>query len=110
SILAAAVVNLLGVGLWNFWIALSLLGIGWNFAFIGATTLVTECHGPRERNKVQAFNDFLVFGSTAIGSFLSGALLSRFGWAAVNVVIFPVVICAAVLLIWNSLAPRPEPV
>jgi MFS family permease len=110
SILAAAVVNLLGVGLWNFWIALSLLGIGWNFAFIGATTLVTECHGPRERNKVQAFNDFLVFGSTAIGSFLSGALLSRFGWAAVNVVIFPVVICAAVLLIWNSLAARPEPV
>lgn len=110
SILAAAVVNLLGVGLWNFWIALALLGIGWNFAFIGATTLVTECHGPRERNKVQAFNDFLVFGSTAVGSFLSGALLSRFGWAAVNVVIFPVVICAAVLLIWNSLAPRPEPV
>jgi MFS family permease len=109
-ILGAAVVNLLGVDLWNFWIALLLLGIGWNFAFISATTLVTECHGPRERNKVQAFNDFLVFGSTAIGSFSSGALLSSFGWAAVNMVIFPVVICAAVLLLWNSSAPRPEPV
>jgi MFS family permease len=108
-IVAAAAVNLLGIGLWNFWIALLLLGIGWNFAFISATTLVTECHGPRERNKVQAFNDFLVFGSTAIGSFFSGALLSSFGWTAVNVVIFPVVICAAVLLILNSLAPRPEP-
>lgn len=109
-ILAAAVVNLLGVDLWNFWIALLLLGIGWNFAFIAATTLVTECHGPRERNKVQAFNDFLVFGSTAVGSFSSGALLSSLGWAAVNMVIFPVVICAAVLLIWTSSAPRPEPV
>ena len=109
-ILAAAAVDLLGVGLWNFWIALLLLGIGWNFTFIGATTLVTECHGPRERNKVQAFNDFLVFGSTAIGSFSSGALLSSLGWVAVNAMIFPVVICAAVLLIWNSLAPRPEPI
>jgi hypothetical protein len=71
-IAAAAVVGLLGLALWNFWLALALLGVGWNFSFIGATTLVTECHGPRERNKVQAFNDFLVFGSMAFGSFLSG--------------------------------------
>jgi MFS family permease len=102
--------RLSGVELWNFWIALALLGLGWNFAFIGATTLVTECHGPRERNKVQAFNDFLVFGSTAIGSFSSGALLSRYGWAGVNDVVFPVVVAAAVLLVWSTLARRPNPV
>jgi len=109
-LVAAASVGLSGVELWNFWIALALLGLGWNFAFIGATTLVTECHGPRERNKVQAFNDFLVFGSTAIGSFSSGALLSRYGWAGVNDVVFPVVVVAAVLLVWNTLARRPNPV
>jgi MFS family permease len=108
-LVAAASIGLLGIALWNFWIALALLGIGWNFAFISATTLVTECHGPRERNKVQAFNDFLVFGSTAIGSLSSGALLSRYGWSAVNEVVFPVVIVAAVLLAWGTLARRPKP-
>ena len=46
----------------HFWIALTLLGVGWNFAFIGATTMVTQCHRPEERNKVQSFNDFLIFG------------------------------------------------
>jgi len=109
-LVAAAAVGLQGTGLWNFWAALALLGIGWNFTFIGATTLVTECHGPRERNKIQAFNDFLVFGTTAIGSLSSGALLSRYGWAAVNDVVFPVVAAALLLLAWSGLARRPNPV
>ena len=106
----SASIGLLGTALWNFWIALALLGIGWNFAFIGATTLVTECHGPRERNKVQAFNDFLVFGSTAIGSLSSGALLTLYGWSAVNGVVFPVAIVAAALLAWGTLVRRPQTV
>jgi len=109
-ILVAATINLLGIELWNFWIGLTLLGIGWNFAFIGATTLVTECHDPHERNKVQAFNDFLVFGSMAIASFSSGALLSRFGWTTVNEVVFPVILIAAFFLAWGSLVRRPEAV
>jgi MFS family permease len=109
-ILVAATISLSGTGLWNFWIGLALLGVGWNFAFISATTLVTECHDPHERNKVQAFNDFLVFGSMAIASFSSGALLSRYGWTAVNEVVFPVILVAAVLLAWGSLVRRPEPV
>ena len=109
-LVAAASIGLLGTALWNFWIALALLGIGWNFAFIGATTLVTECHGPRERNKVQAFNDFLVFGSTAIGSLSSGALLTLYGWSAVNGVVFPVAIVAAALLAWGTLVRRPQTV
>jgi len=107
---AAAAIGLAGIALWNFWLALGLLGVGWNFAFIGATTLVTECHGPRERNKVQAFNDFLVFGATAIGSLSSGALLSRYGWSTINEVAFPIVVAAAMLLLWTTLARRPEPV
>jgi len=109
-ILVAATINLFGIELWNFWIGLTLLGVGWNFAFIGATTLVTECHDPHERNKVQAFNDFLVFGSMAIASFSSGALLSRFGWTTVNEMVFPVILIAAFFLAWGSLVRRPEAV
>jgi MFS family permease len=110
-IAAAAAVGYAGTGLWNFWGALVLLGVGWNFAFIGATTLVTECHGPDERNKVQAVNDFLIFGSMAIASLSSGALLARYGWTTVTELVFPVVIAAAVLLVaWGALARRAEPV
>ena len=109
-ILVAATISLSGLGLWNFWIGLTLLGVGWNFAFISATTLITECHDPHERNKVQAFNDFLVFGAMAIASFSSGALLSRFGWSTVNEVVFPVILVAAALLAWGSLVRRPRPV
>jgi len=109
-ILAAASIGILGVALWNFWLALALLGVGWNFSFISATMLVTECHGLRERNKVQAFNDFLIFGSMAIGSFSSGALLSSYGWTAVNALVFPVVLAAAILLTWGTLARRTNPI
>jgi MFS family permease len=107
---AAAAIGAAGIALWNFWIGLTLLGAGWNLAFIGATTLVTECHSPRERNKVQAFNDFLIFGAMAIGSFSSGALLSRYGWTAVNVVVFPVILVAVLSLAWGALVRRPRPV
>ena len=105
-ILLAAVVGIAGITVAHFWIALVLLGLGWNLAFIGATTMVTECHRANERNKVQAFNDFLIFGSMAISSFSSGQLLADFGWTAVNTVIFPTVFAAAVLLAWHVLRQR----
>jgi MFS family permease len=105
-ILVAAAIGMAGITLWHFWIGLVLLGIGWNFAFIGATTMVTQCHRPDERNKVQAFNDFLVFGSMAIGSFASGKLLATLGWVAVNEVVFPIVLAAAALLLWDVLRRR----
>ena len=68
---------------------LVVLGIGWNFGFIGASALVLETHAPQEKNKVQAFNDFLIFGMMAIGSFSSGQLLANYGWSAVNLVVYP---------------------
>jgi MFS family permease len=105
-IIVAAGIGIAGISLWHFWIGLALLGVGWNFAFIGATTMVTHCHRPNERNKVQAFNDFLVFGSMAIGSFSSGQLLASFGWATVNEVVFPVVLAAGALLLWGGLRVR----
>jgi MFS family permease len=107
-IVLSAIISIAGVSLWHFWIGLCLLGVGWNFAFVGATTMVTQCHRPEERNKVQAFNDFLVFGSMAIGSFSSGAVLAHFGWAAINNIVFPVILTAAALLIWQAWRGRPQ--
>jgi predicted MFS family arabinose efflux permease len=105
----SAVVGIMGITVAHFWTALVLLGIGWNFAFIGATTMVTQCHRPEERNKVQAFNDFLIFGSMAVGSFSSGQVLAAFGWAAVNQVVFPFVVLAGVLLVWLAVRERLRP-
>jgi predicted MFS family arabinose efflux permease len=103
---AASLVAIAGITVAHFWTALILLGLGWNFAFIGATTMVTQCHRPEERNKVQAFNDFLVFGSMAIGSFASGKVLATAGWAMVNGVVLPFVLGAALLLLWLSFRER----
>ncbi len=102
----AAVVGLSGITVGHFWTALILLGIGWNLSFVGATTMVTDCYRPEERNKVQAFNDFLIFGSMAIGSFISGSMLAHYGWALVNVVMFPVVAVAGAMLLWITLRER----
>ena len=105
-LVVAAFVGIAGITVAHFWTNLILLGLGWNFAFIGATTMVTRCHRPHERNKVQAFNDFLIFGSMAVSSFSSGQLLARFGWVTVNEVIFPAVLIAGALLAWLTLRER----
>jgi MFS family permease len=105
-LLASAVVSMAGVTVGHFWAGLTLLGVGWNFAFIGATTLVTRCHRPDERNKVQSLNDFLIFGTMALGSFISGKLLATLGWAVVNATVFPPVLVVGGLLAWVALRQR----
>jgi MFS family permease len=102
----SAVVGLAGTSVWHFWIAVTLIGVGWNFAFIGATTIVTQSHRPEERYRVQSFNDFLIFGSMTIGSFASGALLAQLGWTFVNVVVLPPTLVAAALLVWLTFRER----
>jgi MFS family permease len=100
---AAAGIGLSGITAPHFWATLIVLGAGWNFSFVGASAMVLETHRPNERNKVQAFNDFLVFGMMAIGSFASGQLLAHFGWDAVNLVVFPpVALGLAVLMLVAS--------
>jgi len=79
----SAAVGLGGIDVMHFWWSLILLGVGWNFGFLGASALVLECHRPEEKTRVQSLNDFLVFGLMAIGSFSSGGLLSAFGWNTV---------------------------
>jgi MFS family permease len=112
----AAMIGLSGLTAMHFWATLVMLGMGWNFGFVGASALVLETHLPQERNKVQAFNDFLIFGMMALGSFSSGQLLANFGWSAVNLVVFPPVALGlgVLALVWSAkrrrarLEPVPE--
>ena len=104
---AAALVGMSGITALHYQACLALIGLGWNFGFIGASAMVVATHRPQERNKVQAFNDFLVFGMTALGSFASGQVLTRYGWTMVNLVTFPpIAFSLAALLLAAALARR----
>jgi MFS family permease len=103
---AAASIGLSGITVLHFWATLVVLGLGWNFGFVGASALVLETHLPQERSKVQAFNDFLVFGTMAVGSFSSGQLLANYGWYAVNMVVYPPVLLGLIVLTLASFAKR----
>ena len=105
-LLASGVVALAGVTLTNFFGALVLLGVGWNFGFIGATTLLTANQRPEEQGRIQGMNDFAVFGLVAVASVTSGGLMNCSGgspvegWAAVNYAIAPFLLVAGAVLIW----------
>ena len=104
----AGIMGLAGVAFANFAVGLILLGLGWNFGYVGGTTMVTECYFPEEKNKVQAVNDFAIFTTVALASITSGKLLDGIGWSAVNWAMFPLVgICLAGLF-WISLIKRRE--
>jgi len=107
----AAVIGLSGLTAMHFWATLATLGVGWNFGFVGASALVLETHTQAERNKVQAFNDFLIFGLMAVGSFSSGQLLANFGWSAVNLVVFPPVALGLLVLalVWHAKRRAAQP-
>lgn len=99
-LVACGIVALLGIELMHFWGSLVLLGIGWNFGFIGATAMVTDTYTPEEKNKAQGANDFILFGSVAFASFLSGFSLNAYGWDFLNLAIFPIVGLALISLFW----------
>ncbi len=99
-LLGGAMVALAGVELHNFTVALILIGIGWNFGFIGATTMLAGAHLPSEQARVQGLNDFLVMGMVTLASLGSGALMSGIGWQAVTLAAIPLVSLAAAALIW----------
>jgi len=110
---AGGVVALTGVELFQFFGALILLGIGWNFGFIGATALLTASHAPEEQGRVQGMNDFLVFGCVTLASLSSGILMYSGdtyveGWTAVNIAMVPFLTLAGGALIWLALQPRSD--
>jgi MFS family permease len=107
---AAGGVGLSGVELHQFFGTLILLGVGWNFGFIGATAMLTSAHAPHERGRVQGLNDFIVFGCVTIASLCSGVLINGSadivgGWNAVNLAMVPFLILAGSALIWLALRP-----
>ncbi len=103
-----------GVDLENFFIALILLGIGWNFGFIGATTMLANAHTPQERGKIQGLNDLIVFGGVTMASLASGGLMNcsggtaTEGWLAVNLAMGPFLVLAGGVLIWLALRPKTQ--
>lgn len=103
---ASAAIGLTGVDVAHFWLTLIVLGVGWNFGFVGASALVLECHCPEERTRVQSLNDFLVFGTMAVGSFSSGSLLTTYGWNTVLWVSFVPLAVAVAALIVTTLSGR----
>jgi len=99
-------IALAGVLVANFWWALTLLGVGWNFLYVGGTTLLTECYRPSEKAKAQGMHDFLVFLTTATSSFSSGLLMNRNGWEMLNYAALPVIILIGAAIIWLALGRR----
>ncbi len=98
-LLGCAVAALSGITLTHFTVAMVALGLGWNFSYISATTMVTDCHTPIERAKTQAFNDLCIFGFVAFTSYLAGRLLNTVGWSGVNYTLVPFVVLAAALIV-----------
>ena len=105
-LLVSAATAISGQTLVHFWVALVALGVGWNFLFIGGSTMLTALHTPDERGKVQGVNDLVVFGLVALGSFMAGTLLHQFGWAGLNVAVAPFVLLALTAVAWLSLRER----
>jgi hypothetical protein len=100
-LVGTALVALSGTSVAHFWLALILLGVGWNFGFIGGTALVTQTYRPEEKEKVQALNDFVVFGFVALASLSAGGMLQIGGWNVVNAIVLPVALICLFGLFWQ---------
>jgi MFS family permease len=98
--LASVATNLSGSGFGQYLAGLILLGLSWNFLFVGATTLLTESYQPAEKNKAQALNDFIVFTLVALASLSAGTLQNRYGWQVVNLSVIPLLLLAMASALW----------
>jgi MFS family permease len=104
--LGCVAVALSGIQVAHFWLALVLVGVGWNFLFIGATSLLTECHTPAERGKVQGANDLAIFVTMAATSLSSGLLFTLQGWTMMNRLAVPFVLLAGGSVVWLAARRR----
>jgi MFS family permease len=97
-LIGCGLVALSGIQLWQFWVALILLGLGWNFGFIGSTAMVADCYRPEEKGKAQGFHDFVLFSSVAFASLMSGAVYNAWGWNMLAWIVLPIAVLCLVLL------------
>ena len=98
--------NLLGTSMWHFWVGLVLLGLSWNFLFIGGTSLLTDAYRPEEKAKAQASNDFIMFSTVAAASLFAGYLQHHFGWEMVNMGVIPAIAVMLMAVLWLRLQPK----
>jgi MFS family permease len=109
AILGAVAIDQSGTSLTQFWTALVLLGVGWNFMYVGGTTLLGEAHGPGERAKAQALNEFVMFAFITVASLGSGLLQQTAGWGWVNLAVVPGILAIAAAAVWLRLRGRAAP-
>ena len=104
-------INFTGIAVIHFWSSLIFLGFGWNFMFVGATTLLTETYFLNEKAKAQALNDFIVFGTVTLTSLSSGAVQNILGWKTINMAVIPFLIVIAFANLWlrGRLGSQAEP-
>ncbi len=105
-LMLCALVAHAGIALWNFWGALVLLGLGWNFGFIGSTAIVASSYRPHEADKVQGFHDIILFSAVALASFGSGKVLTAYGWDMLSAAVWPVTVFCLVLLVSLFIAEK----
>ncbi len=105
-LIAAALLGINGVSLAHYYLGLILLGIGWNFGFIGSTTLLTETYEPQERSKAQGTNDFIVFSTVAFASLMSGVMLNHLDWFFLNGLVLPIALSCLASLGWLAAKSR----
>ncbi|MDJ0751678.1 MAG: MFS transporter [Woeseiaceae bacterium] len=100
GLFATSIIGLQGQSLMHYWWALVLLGVGWNFLYVGGTTLLTYTYSAAERYRAQAVNEFSVFGMSATASLLAGTVMYLFGWTALMWVPVPILVAITVALVW----------
>jgi MFS family permease len=98
--LICVAIALNGIAVWNFWLAMVLVGVGWNFMYIGATTLLTETYQPAEKARAQGFNESAIFVTLALSSLFSGALFTLQGWERINMLAVPFLLAVGAALLW----------
>jgi len=110
SYFACIAIAYLGHEFNNYWISLVLLGIGWNFLFIGGTSLLPQSYNESEKFKVQSLNDFLIYGLQALASLSAGYFVFNYGWNKVLVSVIPIITLQLILLIWWTASKKPNQV
>jgi len=106
-IMCAAAADLSGLQLLHFYTGLILLGLGWNFGFVGSTAMIAAHSSSADRAQIQGINDFIIFGVVALASFFSGALLHNLGWFMINLLVFPITLLVLLPLLWNEYRQAP---